>query len=135
MDGTKLLAAKGKQVVLFGPPDSFKAFTNSLGNMSALVKNLGLIFESAFKFDKQFDITPILAFLHWLPVCFRIDFKLLQFVYKALNGQGPFYVADLLIPYSSSRFLRSANMGLQVVPRSKRKLRRDRAFSFAAPRL
>ncbi|KAK0137231.1 hypothetical protein N1851_026575 [Merluccius polli] len=44
-------------VVLFGPPDSIKLVTNSLGNLSTLVKphvkNLGVIFESAFKFDKQ----------------------------------------------------------------------------------
>ena len=31
-------------------------------------------------------ITPILASLHWLPVHFRVHFKILLFVFKSLNG-------------------------------------------------
>ena len=39
---------------------------------------------------KRFPHTPpILATLHWLPVCFHIDFKVLTITYKALNGLGP----------------------------------------------
>ena len=45
------------EVILFGPPDSIKLTTSSLGNLSTLVKpqvkNLGAIFDSAFTFDKQ----------------------------------------------------------------------------------
>ena len=31
-------------------------------------------------------ITPVLASLHWLPIRYRIDFKLLLTVYKSLHG-------------------------------------------------
>lgn len=45
------------EVILFGPPDSIKLTTSSLGNLSTLIKpqfkNLDVIFDSAFKFDKQ----------------------------------------------------------------------------------
>ncbi len=38
---------------------------------------------------KSEHITPVLRSLHWLPVTFRIDFKVLLLVYKSLNGLGP----------------------------------------------
>ena len=38
------------------------------------------------KTKKRAHITPILKSLHWLPVSFRIDFKILLLVFKALNG-------------------------------------------------
>ncbi len=41
----------------------------------------------------------LLGSLHWLPVTFRIDFKVLLLVYKSLNGLGPKYIADVLIEY------------------------------------
>ncbi len=47
---------------------------------------------------KRDHISQILASLHWLPVKFRIDFKIAVFVYKALSGLAPKYI--LLIPYS-----------------------------------
>ena len=40
-------------------------------------------------------ITPVLESLHWLPVSYRIDFKVLSLVYKSLNGLGPEYISDM----------------------------------------
>lgn len=54
-------------------------------------------------------IAPVLSSLHWLPVAFRIDFKILVFVFKALNGLGPPYLSDLLSVRNQNRALRSAN--------------------------
>lgn len=34
---------------------------------------------------------------HWLPVCQRIDFKILQLVHIALNPLRPKYISDLLL--------------------------------------
>lgn len=45
---------------------------------------------------KRAHIAPILKCLHWLPVCFRIDFKIFVVLYKALSGLGPSYLSDLL---------------------------------------
>ncbi len=49
---------------------------------------------------KSEHITPVLGSLHWLPVTFRIDFKVLLLVYKSLNGLGPKYIADILTEYN-----------------------------------
>ncbi|XP_055499399.1 uncharacterized protein LOC129701965 [Leucoraja erinacea] len=84
---------------------------------------------------KREHITPILASLHWLPVHFRVHFKILLFVFKSLNGLAPPYLSELLHLYAPTRCLRSADQLLLEVPRSKRKLRGDRAFSVAAPAL
>ncbi len=46
---------------------------------------------------KQRDhIIPILASLHWLPVSFRIQLKIVLIVFKALDGQAPSYISDLI---------------------------------------
>ncbi len=84
---------------------------------------------------KREHITPVLAFPHWLPVRFRINFKILVFAYKALNGLAPSYLADTLHPYTPLRSLRSADQSLLVVPKSKLKHRRDQAFPVIAPTL
>ena len=84
---------------------------------------------------KFYHITPILQSLHWLPVHFHTDFKILLFVFKCLHGLAPQYLSNLLVPYTPSRLLRSADQALLVVPRTKRKSRGDRAFAVAAPRL
>lgn len=43
---------------------------------------------------------PFLASIHWLPVQLRIDFKVLLFVLKTLNGKAPSFIRDLLTPKS-----------------------------------
>ena len=80
---------------------------------------------------KRDHITPILKSLHWLPVHFRIDFKVLLLVYKSLNGLGPTYIADMLSLYTPGRELRSTGTGQLVVPRVKSK-QGEMAFSFYA---
>ena len=39
-------------------------------------------------------ISPSLYNLHWLPVSYRIQFKILLLVYKSLNGLAPLYLSD-----------------------------------------
>ena len=84
------------------------------------------------KTKKVDHITPVLRSLHWLPVCQRIDFKILLLVYKALNGLGPKYITDLLTNYEPSRPLRSSGTGLLTVPRVRTK-HGEAAFSYYAP--
>ncbi len=79
---------------------------------------------------KKYDhVTPILASLHWLPVHFRVQFKNLLFVFKALNNQAPSYLKVLLIPLSTTRHLRSTDSALLYVTFSRLKTKGDRAFS------
>ena len=79
-------------------------------------------------------ITPVLRSLHWLPVCQRIDFKILLLVYKALNGFGPEYISDLLLHYKPPRPLRSSGTGPLLVPGVKTK-HGEAAFSYYAPHI
>ncbi len=80
-------------------------------------------------------ITPVLQSLHWLPVRYRVDFKILLIVYKSLNGMAPSYISDLLIEHNVTRSLRSSNQRLLFIPKTRRKCRGDRAFATTAPRL
>ena len=102
------------------------------------IRQLQLIQNSAARVltkTKELDhITPVLKSLHWLPVCQRIDFKILLLVYKALNGLGPKYISDLLPRYEPPRPLRSSGTGLLSVPRVKTKYG-EAAFSHYAPQI
>ena len=80
-------------------------------------------------------ITPVLKQLHWLPIEYRIQFKVLLYVYKALNGCAPGYLSDLIEQYSPPRLLRSDSQLLLCVPKSRTKTYGDRAFANIAPRL
>ena len=78
-------------------------------------------------------ITPVLADLHWLPVRQRVVFKVLLLTYKALIGDAPSYLRELIAPYCPVRELRSMNAGLLVVPRVLKSRMGARAFSYQAP--
>uniref|UniRef100_A0A670I7A7 Reverse transcriptase domain-containing protein n=1 Tax=Podarcis muralis TaxID=64176 RepID=A0A670I7A7_PODMU len=83
-------------------------------------------------------ITPVLKDLHWLPVRFRAQFKVLVLTFKALNGLGPVYLKERLHPHHSARTLRSSAEGLLAVPslrEAKLQGTRQRAFSVVAPTL
>ncbi|KAI5622292.1 hypothetical protein C0J50_17893, partial [Silurus asotus] len=84
---------------------------------------------------KYHHITPILSSLHWLPVKFRIDYRLQLLIYKTLNGLAPMYLSSLLTRYSPLRSLRSQNSELLVVPRIAKSTKGGRAFSHLAPKL
>ena len=59
---------------------------------------------------KADHITLFLIELHWLPVEQRIiNFKILLFTYKIVNGLAPTYLSELLVPYVLRRDLRSAD--------------------------
>ena len=79
-------------------------------------------------------ITPVLASLHWLPVAFRIDFKILLLVYKALNGLAPSYLSDCLPRYVPDRLLRSSYADLlDPPPKMNYKKYGESAFCFYGP--
>ncbi len=114
-------------------------YCNSLymGINQSSINRLQMVKNAAAKLltgTRRFDhISPVLCSLHWLPVCYRIEFKILLFVFKILSGTAPEYLSDLLNPNTSSRPLRSSEKRVLMVPRSRLKLRGDRAFSIAGP--
>lgn len=109
------------------------------GVSQALISRLQLVQNAAARLltgtRKHEHITPVLASLHWLPVHLRIDFKILLFAFKCLNGLAPTYLSDLLELYVPARSLRSSDQLLLAVPKSRMKLRGDRAFTVVAPKL
>ena len=84
---------------------------------------------------KKFDhITPVLHRLHWLPIRYRIQFKLILLTWKALHDMAPSYICTLITPHVPSRRLRSSDKQLLSVPRTSTSYG-DRAFCSSAPRL
>ena len=78
--------------------------------------------------------TPVLRGLHWLPVKFRVEFKIALLVYKTLNGLAPQYLSELLVVKPRTRYsLRPDYETLLVIPKVTGKTFGDRAFSHAGP--
>ena len=90
--------------------------------------------------ERQYcHVTPLLKSLHWLPVKYRIIFKVLLIIFKAIHGLAPFYISELISirAVSLSRFsLRSTNSLMLNYPALKsRKTLGDQSFSMAPPKL
>ena len=77
---------------------------------------------------------PLLRSLHWLPVRYRVHFKICLLTYKALQEEQPVYLRSLIAISLPSRSLRS-NRGITLsIPRIKTNTG-ARAFSSCAPSL
>lgn len=61
--------------------------------------------------------------------------KILVLVFRALHGQAPPYISDLIQRYTPVRALRSVDQNLLTVPRTRYRTRGDRSFQAVAPRL
>ena len=73
--------------------------------------------------------------LHWLPIHYRIQFKLTLLMYMAHICQSPAYTVDAVMPVSqepsSNRLLSAATTDF-IIPRTRTKLG-ERAFSVSGP--
>ena len=78
-------------------------------------------------------VTPMLHQLHWLPVQYRVLCKIALLTYKALHGEAPGYLSDLIVAPRSVCSLRSTTYNILASPRTKLKTYGDRVFSAAAP--
>ena len=77
---------------------------------------------------------PLLRSLHWLPVRFRILFKINLFTYRTLREKQPVYVHSMLAASIPSSSPRSNNNNRLLVPRVKTNTG-ARAFHSCAPSL
>ena len=80
-------------------------------------------------------VTPCLIELHWLPVAYRIDFKISLLTFKCLNGLAPSYLSSLIEIYNPNRNLRSASKFLLKEKVSNFKKIGEKCFSFSAPKV
>ena len=79
--------------------------------------------------------TPLFFKLHWLPVTFRIKYKIAILIFKCLHNLAPMYLNNLIEPYQPSRNLRSSSQNLLVQKRFHYKTVGERSFSFYGPQL
>ena len=87
------------------------------------------------KSKKRDHITPVLVSLHWLPVEFRCQYKLLANVYSALHGPFPDYLKELIVPYVPARTLRSQSSDMLTVPKTRTITYGARCFDHSAATL
>ena len=111
-------------------------YCNSLyfGVDQCLLRRLQLVQNAAARLltgKRRYDhITPVLASLHWLPVVFRIKFKILLFTFKSLHGLAPKYMSELVCIHAPSREIRSAQQMLLETKNRRRQSRRcGRSYS------
>lgn len=112
--------------VLAGLPKSTIAPLQRVQNAAArLITGIG----------RRDHVTPALQKLHWLPIPYRITYKLCVLMHQVHTGRGPSYLSNLVTAtadLSSRQALRSASSNRYEVPRTKLKFG-ERAFSFAGP--
>ena len=85
---------------------------------------------------RQQSITSFLQKLHFLPIKFRVDFKVCLMVYKCLNNQAPEYLKCMLLSQNIDCDKRTRQdydrTGLRIPPVEKLRYK-CRSFRYAAP--
>ena len=93
-------------------------FCNSLlqGLPAGQIQRLQTIQNSAARLvsrtKKYQSISPVLQSFHWLPVHYRIMFKILLLSYQCFHNLAPSYLTELLTIYKPGRNLRSGKKKL-----------------------
>ena len=77
---------------------SYLAYLKKAQNRLQVIQNAAA--RVLTKIRMSAHISPVLKSLQWLPVRFRIHFKILLLVYKTLNGLAPEYLSDMLLVYT-----------------------------------
>ena len=112
--------------LLYGLPDLLLDKLQRAQNAAARV---------VLKASRYDHVTPILETLHWLPVRYRIQYKIILTTYTASHLLAPSYLINLLEFYQPIRTLRSSPESLLVVHRAHLRQFGNRAFCIAAPSL
>ena len=84
---------------------------------------------------KREHITPVLNSLHWLPVIYWSQYKILMYTFKALQGTAPQYLEELVVQYQPTRSLRSVSWAFLAVPTTRGVTYGNRCFRKAAATL
>ena len=110
--------------ILYGLPDSslyrLQKIQNTAARILALLPRFSHI--SATLFD-----------LHWLPIRYRITFKICILTYQAYHRTAPSYLCDLIVPYVNTRSLRSNNKCFIKPCKPRLKTYGERCFKYAGP--
>ena len=104
--------------------------SDQLARLQRIQNSAARLISRKRKYD---HITPVLKELHWLPIEYRIKFKLCIFAYRHFEGTLPSYLSSVLITYNPSRSLRSSSEKLLRTPRVDLKTAGERSFRYAVP--
>ena len=87
--------------------------------------------------SKMVSASECLLAVYWLPICSRINHKILTLVHKGIMGSAPEYLQNLLVVHRPSRpCLRSAlDTNLLVVPFVRCKTFAECSFSVQGPKM
>ena len=90
-----------------------------------------------YRKNRRTRTTPLLRDLHWLPLIYRIKFKVLLITFKCLTGLAPDYLSSLISAYTPCRALRSNDrlLGTLAVKFFKKRKHGGRSFRVVAPEL
>ena len=78
----------------------------------------------------------ILYYIPYILVKERIDYKILNLIYRCQNDLAPIYLKDLIKPYCPARRLWSENKSLMQMPSTLHpKKYHQRSFSWAGPNM
>ena len=102
------------------------AATISTTKKLQLVQNTAARIVTRTKLSEH--ITPVLRDLHWLPIKRRIEYKVIMHTFRALHGQSPSYISDLIVRYKPTRVLRSQNTTSLDIPRVQTATYGDKSF-------
>jgi len=112
--------------LLYGLPSTLMTRLQKVQNSSARLVT---------RTHKREHITPVLNSLHWLPVIFRSQYKILMYTFKALQGTAPQYLEELVVPYQPTMSLRSEPGAFLAVPTTRGVTYGNRCFRKAAATL
>ncbi|XP_073513419.1 uncharacterized protein [Phyllobates terribilis] len=80
-----------------------------LTKLSPLQSVLNAAARIIFLANRYSDASSLCQSLHWLPIQYRVRFKLITLTHKALHASVPPYISSLVSVYHPTRALRSAN--------------------------
>ena len=105
-----------------------------LGKLQRLQNAAARLVCAVSRYD---HITQSLINLHWLPVTYRIEFKIAMLVHTCLYGVAPQYLFYLIKIKESSRYQLRSYRGILLMDNTYRtkKTLGDRAFENAAPKV
>ena len=113
-----------------------------LGSKADKIRKIQLLQNSAARIVSrvsEYDHTPVLRALHWLPVAARLEFKILLLVFKTIYGLASDYITSLIssVLEPGRAGLRSESgvvrLNTRFLPAPKTKFYGGRAFGHVAP--
>jgi len=110
------------------------AASKHINRLQRIPKALARTVMHQRSYGSPLSSTVLLQDLHWLPIEWRIRFKLATLAYKALHTGQPPYLAELLRRNEPVRTLRSSSPVLFSVPRCNLEFD-SRAFRISAPNI